>query len=56
MIPIWLDVEKQDVYDYSPILLDTLGIPAALGVEEVARKIVAALNYVPPDDIRQPTA
>ena len=24
LIPIWLDVEKQDVFDYSPVLLDTL--------------------------------
>jgi hypothetical protein len=49
MIPIWLDVEKQDVFDYSPILLDTLGILASLGVEKVARKIVSVLNYVPPE-------
>ncbi|MBU1174966.1 MAG: toll/interleukin-1 receptor domain-containing protein [Alphaproteobacteria bacterium] len=49
MIPVWLDVEKKDVFDYSPILVDRLGIPASLGVEEVARKIVSVLNYVPPD-------
>jgi hypothetical protein len=47
MIPIWLDVEKRDVFEYSPILLDTVGIPASLGVEEVARKVMAVLNYVP---------
>jgi len=44
MIPIWLDVEKQEVFDYSPVLLDTLGIPASLGVDEVARKIMSVLN------------
>lgn len=53
LIPIWLDVGKQDVFDYSPILLDTLGIPAILGVEEVARKVMAVLNYMPPENIRQ---
>jgi hypothetical protein len=49
MIPVWLDVDKQEVYDYSPILLDTVGIKASLGVEEVARKLMKALNYEPPE-------
>lgn len=49
MIPVWLDVERHDVFEYSPILLDTLGIPASLGTEEVARKIMSVLNYDPPE-------
>lgn len=47
MIPIWLDVSKQEVFDYSPILADTVGINAALGHEEVARRLMGVLNYQP---------
>lgn len=46
MIPIWLDVTKQEVYDYSPILADAIGINANLGVDEVARKLLNVLNAV----------
>ena len=48
MIPIWLDVERMDVYNYCPVLLDTLGIHSSIGVDAVARKIVSVLNYNPP--------
>ena len=44
MIPIWLDVEKREIYDYCPILLDTVGIKASLGVDEVALKLMKALS------------
>ena len=37
MIPIWLDVTKDEVFEYSPILLDAVGIKADLGIDEVAR-------------------
>jgi hypothetical protein len=43
MIPIWLGVDKQKVFEYSPILLDTLGISAELGVDEVATRIIASI-------------
>lgn len=51
MIPIWLNVTKQQVYDYSPILLDTYGIPSDIGVDEVARRLQSSLNYVPPERV-----
>jgi len=44
MVPIWLGVTKQEVYDYSPILADTVGINADLGIDEVARKLFNVLN------------
>ena len=44
MIPIWLEVSRDEVYDYSPILVDTLGINAALGVDEVARQLFSVLR------------
>jgi hypothetical protein len=45
MIPIWHGVTKQEVFEYSPILLDTLGIPSDIGADAVAGKIVAAINH-----------
>lgn len=48
MIPIWLDVTRAEVYDYSPILADTLGIDASIGLDQVARKVMIALNYEAP--------
>lgn len=46
IIPVWHGVEKQDVYNYSPRLLDKVGIPSTLGTEEVARRILRAINHV----------
>jgi hypothetical protein len=43
MIPIWLGVTRQEVYNYSPILADNVGINAGLGVDEVARKLYSVL-------------
>jgi hypothetical protein len=44
LIPIWLDVTKEEVYEYSPILLDAVGIKADLGIDEVARKLFNVLT------------
>ena len=44
IIPVWLDVTKDDVFDYSPSLADRLGIPASLGAEEVASRLVRVLK------------
>ena len=47
IIPVWHGVEKQDVYNYSPRLLDKVGIPSTLGTEEVAGRILRAVNHAP---------
>jgi hypothetical protein len=50
MIPIWLDVTKNEVYEYSPILADTVGIKALRGadgeidVEAISRQLFRALS------------
>ena len=44
MVPVWLGVTKQEVFEYSPILLDTVGIQADLGIDEVARKLFHVLT------------
>jgi hypothetical protein len=44
MIPVWLDVTKEEVYEYSPILLDTVGIKADLGIDEITRRLFTALT------------
>jgi hypothetical protein len=43
-IPVWLDVTKEKVYDYSPILLDTVGIKGDLGMDEVVRRLFNVLT------------
>jgi hypothetical protein len=48
VVPIWLNVTAKEVYEYSPVLLDTLGIQATAGIEEVARQVMRSLNYTPP--------
>lgn len=44
LVPVWHGVAKEDVYAYSPRLLDKVGIPSSLGVEEVCRRIVRAVQ------------
>lgn len=39
MLPVWHNVSKEQVYEYSPRLIDRLGISSALGAEEVARQL-----------------
>lgn len=42
-IPIWDDIEAKDVYDYSPILADRIGIKWSIGQDEVCNKIYRVL-------------
>lgn len=39
MLPIWCDVSRQDVYDYSPSLVDRLAGKWSEGVDSVAAKL-----------------
>jgi len=39
MLPIWHGVNSEDVYQYSAILADTVGVQSSLGEEQVAKKI-----------------
>jgi TIR domain len=43
-LPVWLNVNAQDVYNYSPRLADKVGLSADLGVAEVARRLVNAIK------------
>jgi TIR domain len=45
IIPIWLGVTKQQVYDYSPRLLDKVGIQGTLEMDEIAKRILRAINH-----------
>lgn len=44
ILPIWHEISKEQVFDYSPRLLDKVGISSSLGVEEVARRVAHALS------------
>ena len=45
VIPVWHGVTTEQVYEYSPRLLDRIAIPSAIGVEEVAKKVLQGINY-----------
>lgn len=44
ILPVWLNVSKQDVYDYSPRLADKVGLSSSIGIEEVARRLAVVLK------------
>jgi hypothetical protein len=44
ILPVWYNVSVEDVYKYSPILADRVGAQWSDGAEEVARKLLAAID------------
>ncbi|MDO8981331.1 MAG: toll/interleukin-1 receptor domain-containing protein [Afipia sp.] len=44
ILPVWVGVSASDVFRYSPILADRLAVDWSLGIEEVARRLMRALN------------
>lgn len=44
ILPVWLNVGVKDVYEYSPSLADKMGVPADLGIPEVARRLAIAIR------------
>jgi hypothetical protein len=44
ILPIWLDVDRDDVLSYSPPLADKLAIGADAGLEEVVRKLTEVIR------------
>lgn len=46
ILPVWLNVDVQAVYNYSPRLADKVGLSSNLGVAEVARRLAGAVKAV----------
>lgn len=44
ILPIWHNVTKQQVYEYSPSLVGRFALQSSLGVNEIARQLVAAIR------------
>ena len=44
ILPVWHEISAEDVYNYSPILADRVAVQWSLGVEEVARKLLQAID------------
>jgi TIR domain len=44
ILPVWHNISVEDVYKYSPILADRVGVQWADGVEQVARKLLIAID------------
>jgi hypothetical protein len=44
ILPVWHEISAQDVYHFSPILADRVAVLWSLGVEEVAKKLLQAID------------
>lgn len=44
ILPVWSEVAPHDVYRFSPILADRVGVSWSLGAQEVARRLFRALT------------
>lgn len=44
ILPIWCGIEKQEVYDYSPSLLNIVGVNWNIGIEKVKDKIITGIS------------
>jgi hypothetical protein len=44
ILPVWHEISAQDVYQFSPILADRVAVQWSLGVEEVAKKLLQAID------------
>lgn len=43
VLPVWVGIGKEQVYEYSPSLLDVKGVPWEIGEEEVCRQLHRAI-------------
>jgi hypothetical protein len=46
LLPVWHQIDANEVARQSPLLADRIGIPTDLGLEEVARRIVDRLGLI----------
>lgn len=44
IIPVWHNVSENDIYEYSPKLLSKVGLNTSVGIKDLAKKIVEAIN------------
>jgi len=44
LLPVWCGVDKKDIFEYSPSLVDRVGVNWNLGVDEVVRRLSRAIN------------
>ncbi len=44
LLPVWYGVEKREIFDYSPTLIDRLGVKWDLGEKEVVRRLYQAIT------------
>ena len=44
ILPVWYRVSRNDVFQYSPVLADKVGVDWQLGEDEVARKLAQAIE------------
>jgi len=45
ILPVWHNIDINQVYEYSPRLADKVGLSSTLGVEKLARKLAIAIKH-----------
>ena len=55
MLPVWHNVNVQDVYEYCPRLADKVGLNSDVGPKELARKLVNAVKKTAPNKAVNPS-
>lgn len=46
IIPVWHNVSEDDIYEYSPKLLLKVGLTTSMGIKELAKKIIEAIEKI----------
>jgi hypothetical protein len=44
LLPVWCGVDKKEIFEYSPSLVDRVGVNWNLGVDEVVRRLYRSIN------------
>jgi hypothetical protein len=44
VLPIWLNVSRKDVAEYSPLVVDIVALKADMNIDELARKLFVEIN------------
>jgi len=50
ILPIWLNLDSNDIFDFSPILADKYALNATLGIKSIVEKIIEQIKIIQHDD------
>jgi poly-D-alanine transfer protein DltD len=44
ILPVWHNVDKNEVYEYCPRLVDRFALSSSIGIKKLAKELVKAIN------------